>query len=95
MTSETRAQREADADRILAGKTEEQLRAGIHKARGGLVLIDQLEATDDFNGSIDNVVSKQHEAWTAREYQTRRLAYEVGIRACEDELRRRGLTINI
>lgn len=63
--SAVRSARDAEADAILAGMTEAQLRAGLERARRNLAVIDALEQSEDFHIGEEGHVSREA-AITAR-----------------------------
>jgi hypothetical protein len=89
----SRAQRDREADRLLAGLSVEQLRAGLAKGLAALAVLDaeeQINPSDEFDGPFPP--SKGYENWSASEFEGRRHAYSMAINDTRAELSRRGVS---
>jgi hypothetical protein len=85
-----REQRDREADAMLTKLTDEKLREGLARGRRELRLLDTLEQSDD-TGPGPFPASKSYEGWSVKDFERRRLLWEISCHAVEEELQRRGL----
>lgn len=73
----------------IASMTGAQLKAAIEKGKSQLLLIDALEASEDFEHGTERHASKKYEQWSGADYSNRRRMLNVAIHDCEHELAHR------
>jgi hypothetical protein len=85
-------EKDMDADAILAGKTEVQLREAVSRARGRLALLESMEGIDPDADAWDGPFppSKAFERWANSFGDRERHLLKMGIEDCLKELARRG-----
>ena len=73
----------------LSSMTTDQLSGAIKNGKNQLLLIDGLEASEDYEHGTERHASKSYAQWSQSDYSNRRRMIAVAIEDCERELARR------